>query len=362
MSVQGLHHVTLICSDAQRTADFYTGVLGLRLVKKTVNFDDPGSYHLYFGDGLGRPGSIVSFFEWPGAPPGHEGIGGTHHFALRVEDRDNLLRWKRRLVDLGVPVNGPLDRHYFESIYLKDPDGTVIEIATRGAGWVRDEEPDRIGMEHREPPPEMITGNRDRARIQAETWPEPVPEITPEMRLARGMHHVTAIGADIERTHAFLHGMLGMRRVKRTSNFDMPDSYHWYWGVGGGEPGTVVTYFERKPERERRVGMGPGQAHHYALSVEDDEAQLAWRDRLLEAGLRVSPVMDRVYFRSIYTNDPDGQVVELATRGPGFTVDEAEEELGRSLKLPEWLEPRRSEIERRLRPITVPEWKGGDAR
>ncbi len=114
MTINGLHHITLVCRDAQSTIDFYTRVLGLRLVKKTVNFDDPGSYHLYFGDELGRPGSAVTFFEWPHAPRGRPGIGGTHHFALAVNDADGLLRWKRRLTDLGLKVEGPLDRVYLQ--------------------------------------------------------------------------------------------------------------------------------------------------------------------------------------------------------------------------------------------------------
>ncbi|HYN87296.1 MAG TPA: VOC family protein, partial [Ardenticatenaceae bacterium] len=125
--IRGLHHITLVCADAQRTVDFYTGVLGLRLVKKTVNFDDPGSYHLYFGDATGRPGTAVTFFEWRGAPRGYPGLGGTHHFALQVADRAGLLKWKRRLADLDIPVTGPLDRHYFTSIYFNDPDGTILE-------------------------------------------------------------------------------------------------------------------------------------------------------------------------------------------------------------------------------------------
>src|SRR4051812_4073101 len=111
MEIQGLHHITLVCTDAQRTVDFYSGVLGLRLVKQTVNFDDPGSYHLYFGDELGRPGSAITFFEWPGAPRGYPGVGGTHHFALTVADYDGLLQWKRRLTDLGLHVQGPLGRN-----------------------------------------------------------------------------------------------------------------------------------------------------------------------------------------------------------------------------------------------------------
>lgn len=348
--IQGLHHISLVCSSAQRTADYYTRVLGMRLVKQTVNFDDPSSYHLYFGDAAGRPGSLVTFFEWAGAAAGHEGVGGTHHFAMLVETRDALLKWKRRLTDVGIPVNGPLDRHYFESIYHRDPDGTVIEIATRGAGWTRDEAPDRIGSEHRPPPPEMLKGNRDKARIEADTWPEAVEEVEADMRFGR-MHHLTAIGADIERTHAFLGGVLGLRLVKRTSNFDMPDSFHWYWGVGDGAPGTVVTYFERK--EQARVRLGPGQTHHYALTVPDEATQLEMRERLLAAGFPASPVMDRVYFRSVYSKDPDGQIVEIATAGPGFTVDEAADALGSGLQLPPWLETQRAEIEGRLRPIEL---------
>jgi len=351
MTIQGIHHITLVCSDAQRTVNFYVGVLGLRLVKKTVNFDDPGAYHLYFGDEIGRPGSAITFFEWPRAPKGHPGIGGTHHFAMRVRDYDGLLKWKRRLVDLGLKVNGPLDRHYFKSIYFNDPDGTILEIATDGPGWTIDETPDALGMAFRAPPEEMMVNNRDEARIKAETWPEPVATITPKMALSQCMHHITAIGANIERTQAFFGDLLGMRRVKMTNNFDDPKSAHWYWGVGDGQPGTLITYFERDPSRERRVQMGAGQTHHFALAVPDEATQLQWREKLVRAGLRVSPVMDRIYFKSIYTNDPDGHIVELATAGPGFLVDEDQAELGTHLKLPPWLESNRAAIEAQLKPI-----------
>jgi len=356
MSILGLHHITLVCSHAQRTVDFYTGVMGLRLVKQTVNFDDPGSYHLYFGDELGRPGSAITFFEWPGAPRGGWGIGGTHHFALQVADRNGLLRWKRRLNDLGITVEGPLDRHYFQSIYFHDPDGTIIEIATAGPGWTIDEELERLGSALREPPPAMLIANRDAATIKATTWPEPVPSITPEMALGQGMHHITAIGADIERTHAFYGDLLGMQRVKLTSNFDDPNSAHWYWGVDSGRPGTLITYFERNPAKTRRARMGAGQTHHFALAVKDEAAQLEWRETLLQAGLRVSPVMDRVYFKSIYTNDPDGHIVELATAGPGFAIDERPASLGTALQLPPWLEANRPAIEKRLTPLIVRDW------
>ena len=353
MTIQGLHHITLVSANAQRTVDFYTKLLGQRLVKQTVNFDDPGSYHLYFGDELGRPGSAITFFEWPSAPKGHPGIGGTHHFALHVADYDGLLKWKRRLTDHSVAVDGPLDRHYFRSIYFRDPDGVIVEIATRGPGWTVDEAADALGTTLLAPPSEMMAANRDAERIQSTTWSDPVPEITEDMALSHGMHHITAIGSDINQTNAFFSDLLGMQRVKMTSNFDDPDSAHWYWGVDNGRPGTLITYFERDPNRERRARMGAGQTHHYALSVPDEETQLVYREKLLEAGYRVSPVMDRIYFKSIYTNDPDGHIVELATAGPGFTFDETPDALGQRLQLPPWLEQHRTRIESALRPLTL---------
>ncbi|MEP7285246.1 MAG: VOC family protein [Chloroflexota bacterium] len=356
MTIQGLHHITLVSANAQRTVDFYTGVLGLRLVKQTVNFDDPGSYHLYFGNETGQPGTAITFFEWPYAPKGHPGIGGTHHFALQVADENGLLKWKRRLTDLGLSVEGPLDRHYFKSIYFNDPDGVILEIATRGPGWTVDEPAATIGTEFRQPPAEMLIRNRDEERIKAETWPEPVPTITPDMALMRGMHHITAIGADIQRTNAFYSDLLGLRRVKMTSNFDDPESAHWYWGVGDGDPGTIITYFERSPKKSRRVEMGTGQTHHFAFAVANEDVQLEWREKLVKAGLRVSPVMERVYFKSIYTNDPDGHIVELATAGPGFAVDEPVATLGQRLMFPSWLEQYRSAVESTLIPLKVAPW------
>jgi len=317
VSILGLHHITVLCSDADRTAEYYTRMLGFRVVARTREPEVPALRHLYLAIGTGAPASLVSFIERPEMPPGVEGVGGTHHFALLVETRDALLQWKRRLVDGGVTVNGPLDRHYFESIYHHDPDGTVIEIATRGAGWTLDETPDRIGTEHRPPPPDMLKGNRDKERIRAESWPHAVPEITPGMCF-RTLHHITAIATNIDATHEFLHGILGLRRIKRTSNFDMPDSFHWYWGTGSGEPGTVVTYFERPGHSV--VSHGPGQTDHYALAVADQSALELWRAKLLAARLPAPPVEDRRYFKSFFTRDPDGQAVELATARPGFTA------------------------------------------
>jgi glyoxalase family protein len=351
MTVLGIHHITLVCADAQRTIDFYTGLLGQRLIKKTVNFDDPGSYHLYFGDREGAPGSIITFFEWAHVGQGYPGIGGTHHFAMQVADYDGLLQWKRRLTDHGLAVTGPLDRYYFVSIYFRDPDGVILEIATRGPGWMVDEAADQLGLNYRPPPSEMMIQNREEDRIRAETWPEAIPTILPGMALNHGLHHITAISSKIERTQAFYGDFLGMRRVKQTSNFDDPDSAHWYWGVGDGAPGTLVTYFERSSSKERRAQIGTGQTHHFALAVPDEGTQLEWRERFLSAGIPVTPVLDRVYFKSIYSRDPDGHIVELATAGPGFTVDEGPDELGQGLMLPPWLEGHRDEIKGILKPV-----------
>ena len=356
MGITGLHHITLVASNAQQTVDFYTQVLGLRLVKQTVNFDDPTSYHLYFGNQTGQPGSAITFFEWPRAPRGLPGIGGTHHLAMRVNDYDGLLKWKRRLTDRGIEVEGPLDRHYFTSIYFNDPDGVILEIATDGPGFTRDEAADSLGTAYREPPAEMIKNNRDEERIKRITWSEPVTEITDDMALLNGMHHISAIGSNIEHTNAFFSDLLGLRLVKRTSNFDDPNSAHWYWGTGNGEPGALITYFERRPSKTRRVQMGRGQTHHFAFSVPNEEKQLEFREKLLQAGLPVSPVRDRIYFKSIYTQDPDGHIVELATSAPGFLIDETEAELGQKLMLPPWLEDQRDQIEHVLTPITAQSW------
>lgn len=363
MRITGLHHITLVTSNAQRTTDFYANILGLRLVKKTVNFDDPNAYHLYFGNETGQPGSAITYFEWPHAVQGQPGIGGTHHYALTVADYDGLLKWKRRLTDQGIAVNGPLDRHYFTSIYFQDPDGVIIEIATNGPGFTADEPLGTLGSEHRDPPEQMIVNNRDEKRIKETTWPEPVPVITTKMALSNGMHHITAIGTNIERSNDFFSGILGLQLVKRTSNFDDPTSAHWYWGTENGRPGTLITYFERNPQDKRYhpVRMGAGQTHHYAFSVPDEATQLQFREKLMQAGYRVSPVMDRVYFKSIYTNDPDGHIVELATAGPGFLYDETKAELGTNLKLPPWLESHRTQIENSLTPLQVAPWQAAEA-
>ncbi|MAU09315.1 MAG: glyoxalase [Anaerolineaceae bacterium] len=355
MKILGLHHITLVTNNAQHNVDFYVGVLGLRFIKKTVNFDDPSAYHLYYGDHDGTPGSAVTFFEWRDARKGRPGIGGTQHFALTVADENGLLKWKRRLTDLGIAVLGPYDRQYFKSIYFNDPDGTIVEIATKGPGMTVDEPAESLGETHQPVPEALQRANRDDEAIAATTWPEPVPLITDDMALKFGMHHISAFSSDVQATHVFLSGVLGLRRVKMTDNYDYPGMPHWYWGVDDGQPGTLITYFGHTPGRGKYVVPGAGQTHHFAFAVKDEEEQELWREKLMQNGYRVSPIMNRDYFRSIYTNDPDGHIVELATLGPGFDVDEPLAELGSALKLPEWLEQHRSQIERSLVPIQIPE-------
>ncbi len=350
MNLLGIHHITLICSNARRTLEFYTRVLGLRLVKKTVNFDDPGAYHLYFGNETASSGTLFTFFEWKDLSRGQWGIGTTHHAALIVESDDAQLKWKRWLEDHGVKVTGPYNRTYFRSLYFTDPDGVILEIATRGPGWAVDEPEDAIGSTFIPPPEQALREHRDEAAIAATTWPEPVGEISPDMAL-KGIHHITAIASNVDETALFYTEILGLRIVKKTANYDDPSTPHYYLGLGQGAPGTVITYFGYPPDKMHRGRIGTGMTHHFAFSVQDDEAQMAWRDQLISAGVEVTPVMDRKYFHSVYFWDPDGHMLEIATIGPGFMVDEELQALGSRLCLPPWLEPERQSIESSLMPL-----------
>lgn len=350
MSLLGIHHLTAVCSDARRTVDFYTRVLGLMLVKKTVNFDDPGAYHLYFGDEIGKPGSILTFFEWSHLPRGMWGIGTTHHLAFTVETPEAQRKWKRWLMDRGLIVTGPYDRTYFRSIYFTDPDGLILEIATRGPGWTVDEEPGELGTGVIEPDKNVLKGARDEEAILRDVWPGDIVAITPDMRITH-LHHVTAMCSDIAATTGFFTQVLGMIILKKTVNYDDPNTPHYYFGVGEGKPGTIMTYFGYPAGAMRTGRIGTGMTHHIAFAVENDEAQLHWRIRLMKAGVPVTSVMDRTYFKSIYFSDPDGHILEIATLGPGFLIDEERESLGRALKLPRWLESERTEIEQSLSPL-----------
>lgn len=348
----GFHHITMVSSDAARTVSFYRDLLGIPLVKTTVNFDDPGAYHLYFGTEDGAPGTLLTFFEWRDLPRGRWGVGGIHHLALSVADAEEQLRWKRRLTDAGVAVTGPYDRGYFRSIYFQDPDGQILEIATAGPGYAIDEPPEALGERETVPPGAQLHGERDEEAIRALTHPEPVPEVTAGMRLS-GIHHISGITDDVARVGAFYEEMLGLRRVKRSVNQDDLRTPHWFWARYDGArvaPRSTLTMFGWGEGAPRARG-GVGQTHHIAFRAADEEEQLAWRERLLERGVEVTEVRDRVYFRSIYFRAPDGLLLEIATDGPGFTIDEPAEALGRSLRLPPWLEERREAIEGRLSPL-----------
>ncbi len=349
---RGFHHVTMVSRDARRTLAFYRGLLGLRLVKKTVNFDLPGTYHLYFGDEKGSPGTILTFFEWPNAGRGAWGIGGIHHTALAVTDETEQLKWKRWLTDAGVPVSGPYDRGYFTSIYFADPDGQILEIATEGPGFAIDEPPDALGQRLVDPPPWRLPGGRDEAAIQARTYPEPVTGIDEAMAL-RGIHHVTGFTDNLDAANEFYEMTLGLRLVKKSRNQDDPDTLHYFWANYDGQrvlPGSDMTLFGWPPHA-RRAREGTGQTHHVAFRADNEEQLAAWREHILSLGIQVSPIMDRMYFKSIYFRSPDGLLHEIATDPPGFTVDEDPDHLGEGLKLPPWLESRREEIVRSLQPL-----------
>lgn len=353
LTLDSIHRITVICADAQRSLDFYTRVLGLHLVKQTVDFNAPSHYHLYFGDALGRPSTLVTCLEDPGAGRGRPGIGGTHHFASIVETAEAQLKWKRWLTDQGLSVTGPYNRVYFSSIYFHDPDGTILEIATRPPGFAVDEPAQTLGQAYRQPPLECMDGHRDEAAIARTTWPEPVKEIGPDMRLS-GLHHITVIGSDINRTTDFYTGLLNLDLVKRTSNFDDPKSPHYYYALRLGEPGTIITYFERNASTDFKVRPGAGQTHLFAMAVRGEKELNAWREQLLSAGMQVSQPKEYKYFKSLQFNDPFGQLLEIATSEPGFTLDEPAGQLGLRLQLPEILEKDREQIIARLRPLSMP--------
>ena len=350
---KGFHHVTMVTSDASVNLAFYRDIIGFDLVKRTVNFDLPSTYHLYYGKEKGTPGTLLTFFEWPDATKGAWGIGGIHHIALSVKDETQQLKWKRWLMDHGVPVSGPLPRGYFTSIYFSDPDGQILEIATEGPGFDIDEPANALGQQLIMPDTNRLPAGRDEAAIQARTYPEPVAEIDDEMALT-AIHHVTGFTDDLGAADDFYTRALGLRLVKKSVNQDDPDTLHYFWANYDGErvlPSSDMTLFGW-PARARRAREGVGQTHHVAFRADDEEQQLAWREHLLGLGLDVSPVRDRNYFKSIYFNSPDGLLIEIATDQPGFAVDEDEDTLGKEVKLPSWLEPNRAEITSSLKVLT----------
>lgn len=314
--IVGLHHVTAIASDPQRNLDFYAGVLGLRLVKRTVNFDDPQTYHFYFGDEVGTPGSIMTFFPWPGAHRGRQGSGQVAITSFAVLP-SAIGFWIERLVRHNVRFEGPTRRgsgsEAEQIIAFKDQDGLLLEI---------------VGHPRAEERP---------------VW-DAAPSI-PRAHAIHGFHGVTLWVERSEPTEKVLVETLGFRPERQEGTTRR-------YVIGDGGPGALVDV--------REIGGfgdgagGAGTVHHIAFAVPDDDAEVHMRERVLQSGLHPTPVIDRNYFHSVYFREPGGILYELATSTPGFVIDEPIERLGESLKLPPQFEPHRAEIEAVLPRVHLP--------
>ncbi len=310
----GIHHVTAIATDPQRNLDFYTQVLGLRLVKQTVNFDDPGTYHFYFGDETGRPGTILTFFSWPLARRGSRGTGQVTATSFSVPE-GSLGMWSDRLRREGVIAEEVKQRFDEEVLTLLDPDGLKLElVAQKGADSLP-----------------FWAGGR-----------------LPETMAVRGFHGVTLALEGYEATARLLTGVMGFHHAAEERN-----RFRFTADATGPGRGVLVDLL-CSPETARGH-VAAGTVHHVAFRVGSDEDQLECRTILAGGGMNVTPVLDRNYFRSIYFREPGGVLFEIATDPPGFTADEASEDLGSSLKLPEWLEPQRRLIEASLPELVLPE-------
>ena len=303
--IPGIHHVTAICDDAQQNINFCTGLLGLRLVKQTVNFDMPDTYHLYYGDELGHPGTILTFFAWPDAPKGRKGTGQIGTIAFSIPE-NSLDYWLERLSSRGVLVVGP--RKHFEDQVL-----TVFS-------------PDELTFE--------LVAQRESAKYRG--WKDgPVPA----EHAIRGLHSVTLMEANHEITSGMLTGILGFELVAVEGDRSR-------YKIGSGDIATVVDVVYLPAFTHGTIAVG--SVHHVAWRTAGDEQQLEWREKLIGSGIDVTPVLDRQYFHSIYFNEPGGVLFEIATDPPGFAIDESVEQLGTHLKLPPWLEPERPRLEQML--------------
>lgn len=313
-TLPGLHHVTAITADAQKNIDFYCGVLGLRLVKLTVNFDDPGSYHLYYGDELGRPGTIMTFFAWAGAYRGRIGPPQvtTTAFAVPMGAIDY---WTKRLKEKGVEIQAVVDRFGERVLGFVDPDGMRLEIVS--------------AAEVVEP--------------KGQPWADgPVPI----EQAIRGFHSVTISEEGYENTAKLLAEVMGFKSIGNEQN-----RFRYRAGSGDGFASTVDLLCV--PDAHHG-DMGAGVVHHVAFRTQDDALQKAWHKEIANKGFNISPVMDRTYFHSIYYREPGGVLFEIATNNPGFTFDETAEKLGTKLMLPPWLEQDRKAIERAVPPVRLP--------
>jgi len=312
--VAGIHHVTAITADVQRNVDFYVGVLGLRFIKKTVNFDVPDTYHLYFGDRVGTPGTAMTFFGWPHLPPGPQGTGQVLAVSFQVPS-GSLDFWRRRLAELGVEAT-PERRFGTDVLALKDPDGILIELV----GEASDE----------------------RWAAWQDGPVEPAHQV-------RGFHSVGLCVREEGPSARFLAGTMGFREAGRE-----PGRARYETGAGG--PHALLELLERPDTPEGAETTGT--VHHVAWRASDDAHELAWREALVAAGRHVTPVIERKYFRSIYFREPGGILFEIATDRPGFTVDEPVEALGSALQLPPQYEDRRENLRFNLPPLEVPRFAG----
>jgi glyoxalase family protein len=314
-TLAGLHHVTAICSDPQKNIDFYCGVLGLRLVKLTVNFDDPASYHLYYGDELGRPGTILTFFAWPGAPRGRIGPPQVTTTAFAVP-MGTIDFWAARCKERNIATERREDRFGEAVLGFADPDGTSLEIVA----------------------------TRESTEPKGEAWAAgPVPV----QQAIHGVHSVSISEEGYETTAKLLTDVMGFEAIGSERN-------RFRYRAGSSDAGMTGMVDLLCVPDARHGGMGAGVVHHAAFRTPDDAQQKEWHERIIRAGRNVSPVMDRTYFHSIYYREPGGVLFEIATNSPGFTADETADRLGTRLMLPQWLEEHRSEIERAVPPIRLP--------
>ena len=312
-SVTGLHHVTAIAGPAQENLDFYAGVLGMKLVKKSVNQDDTGTYHLFYADAEGHPGTDLTFFPWSHAAPSRSGHGLASEVGLAVP-ADSLSWWAQRLERYGTPIGAPETRFGEKALHFVDPHGLGVALVEAAVPTDRRFTPSVGG---------------------------PVPA----ERQLHGLHGGRLRERSLNLTTQFLTEVMGFRHVGTEG------AWHRY-AVAGGRSGGHIDVAEA-PDTPRGF-WGIGSIHHLAWRVGDEAHQAEVSARVEAAARRPTPVIDRFWFKSVYFTEPGGVLFELATDGPGFSVDEAPDKLGETLVLPPWLEPRRSEIEAELPTLTPP--------
>jgi glyoxalase family protein len=305
--ISGIHHITAIASDPQRTLDFYTQVIGLRLVKLTVNFDDPGTYHFYFGDEVGSPGTILTFFPWPHVSQGEIGTGQVTTIAFEVPAA-SLEFWSKRLRDRALYIAGVEERFGENVLRFRDPDGLWLEL---------------VGVSRGADRPVAASGE------------------IPREHALRGFHSATLLERDAAATERLIE-FIGLTRTDAAGN-------RIRYRASGRNASIVDIVSE---PRAPRGGLGAGIVHHIAFRTPTDEQQARWRRELMPRVREITPVIDRIYFHSIYFREPGGVLFEIATDPPGFAIDETVDHLGERLMLPPWLEGLRVDLERRLPRLT----------